>query len=315
MRKGLLVLLIGGLVVGWIGGSVEAAKPRVAVINFEVGVSSAPGDIGSGIADMLTTALVKSGKVDVYERSQLQAVLGEQGLSSSGLIDPGTAIKMGKLLGVQYIIMGKITEYGVTESGSDIGSFSFKSNEARVAADCRMIDATTGKIVLADTGIGSESSGGIAESSNSISLGMEGYDTSIIGKAARKAIDEDYSTLGGAEDGKPRVQVVPENQVLPTRVVVERPDRVVGDWGHPVRPSFSITPSTEFTPAMPRSVSRCVSPRTPRSTPYSASSVDAECRPASGAAGRRPGRATRGAGQEVGWRLSGIRRRQRPRRS
>ena len=198
MRRGLLILLIGGLIVGWLGGSVvEAAKPRVAVINFEVGVSSAPGDIGSGIADMLTTALVKSGKVDVYERSQLQSVLGEQGLSASGLIDPGTAIKMGKLLGVQYIIMGKVTEYGVSESGSDIGSFSFKSNEARVAADCRMIDATTGKIVLADTGVGSETTSGIAESSNNVSLGMEGYDTSIIGKATRKSIDDMVAKIAG----------------------------------------------------------------------------------------------------------------------
>jgi curli biogenesis system outer membrane secretion channel CsgG len=188
MKKALFLALAALLIFGTL--SAEAAKPRVAVTDFEIGVDNAPSNIGSGIADMLTTALVKSGKVDVYERAKLQAILGEQGLSMSGMVDPNAAIKMGKLLGVQYIITGKLTEYGVSESGSDIGSFSFKNTEARVAADCRMIDTTTGRILLADTGVGTESQGGISESSNNVAIGMEGYDSSIIGKATRKAIED-----------------------------------------------------------------------------------------------------------------------------
>ncbi|MFH0886822.1 MAG: CsgG/HfaB family protein [bacterium] len=224
MKKALFLALAALLIFGTL--SAQAAKPKVAVIDFEIGVDNAPSNIGSGIADMLTTALVKSGKVEVYERSRLNAVLGEQGLGMTGLVDPKTSIKMGKLLGVQYLIMGKLTEYGVSESGSDIGSFSFKTNEARVAADCRMIDTTTGRILLADTGVGTESQSGVSESANAISIGMEGYDTSIIGKATRKAIEDMVNKISANIQLEGRVLTVSGSVV---RVNLGKDQTKVGD--------------------------------------------------------------------------------------
>ena len=66
---------------------------------------------------MFVTELVKSGKYRVIEREQLAAIMQEKNLSLSGEIDPKTAVKAGKLLGVEYIITGALTELGVADRG------------------------------------------------------------------------------------------------------------------------------------------------------------------------------------------------------
>ena len=62
--------------------------------------------------DVFVTELVKSGKFRVIDREQLAALMAEKNLSLAGDVDPKTAIKAGKLLGVQYFLTGAVTEYG-----------------------------------------------------------------------------------------------------------------------------------------------------------------------------------------------------------
>ena len=59
-------------------------KKRLAVARFDDG--AAYHGSGAGIADMLATALVKSGKFLVVERKDLEKVLNEQKLGASGII-------------------------------------------------------------------------------------------------------------------------------------------------------------------------------------------------------------------------------------
>jgi TolB-like protein len=62
-----------------------------------------------GMAIMLITDLAKVQKLQVVERIKIQALLDEMNLGASGLVDQGSAPKVGKLLGAYYISTGDIT--------------------------------------------------------------------------------------------------------------------------------------------------------------------------------------------------------------
>ena len=86
------------------------AKPVIAVLYFDnnsIGKDRADYEgVGKGIADMLITDMASNPDVQIVERERVQALLTEQGLTKSGAIDPHTAIKLGKIIGAQYMITG-----------------------------------------------------------------------------------------------------------------------------------------------------------------------------------------------------------------
>ncbi|HSB64897.1 MAG TPA: CsgG/HfaB family protein [Thermoanaerobaculia bacterium] len=135
------------------------AKPRVAVLEF-VDKSSHYYSwyrVGRAAQDMMVTALVKGDAFRVIDRERLQALMQEKNLSLSGDVDPKTAVKVGKLLGVEYLIVGAITEFGVTNSGANVPgygglpSFSMRTQRMDAAVDARAINTSTGEIVWADS--------------------------------------------------------------------------------------------------------------------------------------------------------------------
>src|SRR5215813_9953026 len=95
-------------------------KKRVAVLNFDYAtvqsyVSALFGsnqDVGKGIADLMVDKLVADGAYSVIERKALDKVLAEQNLTNSDRADPASAAKIGRLLGVDAIIVGSITQFG-----------------------------------------------------------------------------------------------------------------------------------------------------------------------------------------------------------
>ena len=86
------------------------AKPVVAVLYFDnnsIGANRAEYDgLGKGIADMLITDMASNPNVRVVERERIQSLLVEQNLVKQGAVDPQTAIRLGKLVGAQYMITG-----------------------------------------------------------------------------------------------------------------------------------------------------------------------------------------------------------------
>jgi curli biogenesis system outer membrane secretion channel CsgG len=175
-------------------------KKRVAVFVFEDKTDHswhwwdgrAPGD---GMSDMLTTALVKSGKYSVIERQEIARVLSEQQLGQSGLVTAESAAQVGKMLGVELAVMGSITEFGYSKKdvGGRLKGFGLgvKSQKATVAVDVRLVSTTTGEILVAENVRKEESSSGLSVSTPEVDFENESeFDNSIVGKATRAAIED-----------------------------------------------------------------------------------------------------------------------------
>lgn len=83
----------------------------VAVAPYDVSGYNGQGrDFVSGqaLADRYTHELMGAG-YNVIERSQLEAIMREQQISNSDLVNPRYRSKVGKLLGIQGIVFGSVS--------------------------------------------------------------------------------------------------------------------------------------------------------------------------------------------------------------
>lgn len=87
----------------------ESRKTKIAVIEFS-DLDGKINDFGKFLAEELITRLFLTKKFDVIERSLLNKVIEEHRLKFTGLIDPETAKELGKILGVDAIATGTITD-------------------------------------------------------------------------------------------------------------------------------------------------------------------------------------------------------------
>ena len=134
------------------------ASARIAVMDFENRSQYGGWRVGRGASDILTTHLVKETDFEIFERDRLESILKEQNLGTGGRLDPSTAARIGKIIGVQYIVTGAVTEYGQSRSSSGGGGVRVGKRGYFTSVDVRIINATTGRIVFAETGSGSKSS-------------------------------------------------------------------------------------------------------------------------------------------------------------
>ncbi|MBK1854522.1 hypothetical protein JO972_06105 [Verrucomicrobiaceae bacterium 5K15] len=93
----------------------NAPKPIV----FSVGVlpfaeTAATKDTGAAAAELLSAQLGMSGRFVLVERASLDSVLSEQGLGISGAVDSKSASTLGKLMGAQILITGRVFKAGET---------------------------------------------------------------------------------------------------------------------------------------------------------------------------------------------------------
>ncbi|MGQ9617494.1 MAG: CsgG/HfaB family protein [Candidatus Aminicenantia bacterium] len=153
-----------------------AKGPRVAVFDFDFSAIQKwwdwNWDIGKGISDMLVTELVNDGTYRVIERKVLDKILAEQDFSNSDRANPETAAKIGKILGVKYIIIGSITTFGTDTKQVGVGGVAWadrfgigkigtKKTKAKVVINARMIDIDTGEIVVVAKGVGESKRSGL----------------------------------------------------------------------------------------------------------------------------------------------------------
>jgi len=185
-------------------------KARIAVADFEVKAAKAGGEIGSGLREMLVTALINSNRFSVLERQALSAVMQEQELSASGAAQTGAGgPQRGKIKTADLIITAAVTEFEPQASGGragvggggGVGSgilgglLGAALNKAHMALDIRIVDTSTSEVLAATRvqGQASDISGAIMAGflgSWGLGGGLSAYANTPMEKAIRICIIE-----------------------------------------------------------------------------------------------------------------------------
>jgi curli biogenesis system outer membrane secretion channel CsgG len=215
----------------------QGRKKRVAIFDFDYATvqtasSAAFGtnvDVGKGITDLLVKYLVQDGTYSVIERQALDKILAEQNFSNSDRANPNSAAKIGKLLGVDAIIVGAVTQFGNDTKntnvggggggfgGFGIGGFSHKNTKAIVNIDARIVDIDTAEILGVAEGHGesSRSSTGLLGGGGhwggwgggNVDFGNSDFQQTILGEAVKKSVEQ-MSTGLVADNTKLQVRTI-----------------------------------------------------------------------------------------------------------
>jgi curli biogenesis system outer membrane secretion channel CsgG len=217
----ILLLTLSIAPVRWTSAQQTAArKKRIAIMDFDyatvrsnsAAVFGTDIDIGKGITDMLVTFLVKDGTYSLIERKALDKILAEQNFSNSERANPNSAAKLGKLLGVDAIVVGSITQFGNdnkstgvggagrTLGGFGVGGFGRKESTAVVEMDARIVNIDTGEIMAVANGKGESKrkstslTGGGGNwkgfGAGGVNFGASDFQQTIIGEAVRLATEQ-----------------------------------------------------------------------------------------------------------------------------
>ena len=159
----------------------KAKLPRMAILEFKAapdawhgwrfgGWGNQMGTISNQLRDLFTTEIMEKGKgkIRLVERERLDEIRGELQFQQSGEVDVNTVQKLGKLLGVKYVMTGKVTRFAYKEggfgtgwgvgalvskvtgdgmAGAVAGSVNIKKASFTGRLDIRLIEVETGEIL------------------------------------------------------------------------------------------------------------------------------------------------------------------------
>jgi len=177
---------------------VEAqGKIKIAIWEFENHTEHRywfSNDLGPAARDQIDTEFSEnstlSSKFSVIERDKLSLVLKEQGLGASGAVDPTTAAKVGKILGVKYILIGGIDKFSIDNTKGAVGALGVGGNLVQSSAtiNMRMIDTTTAERLVSISSDGEVKKGGGFFKGTSLSRDAEWGIASETVKKVSKAV-------------------------------------------------------------------------------------------------------------------------------
>ena len=220
-------------------------RKRVAVMDFEYGtvkssVAALFGgnqDVGKGIADILVDRLVNDGVYSVIERKQLDKIIAEQNFSNSDRADANTAAKIARILGVDAIVIGSITQFGRDDKSTGVGGGAASSalgrfgiggvkttkSTAVVQITARLIDTSTAEILASAQGRGEETrngagilgagGGGGGWGGGALDMRNSNFADTILGAAVNKATTQVARGLEQKASSMPTVAVVVDGLV------------------------------------------------------------------------------------------------------
>jgi curli biogenesis system outer membrane secretion channel CsgG len=225
MRRLLAILLASVAVCGV--SNAQGVKKRIAVLDFEYGtvqenawaIFGTRQDVGKGVADMLVDRLVSDGRYSVIERKAIAKILAEQNLSNSDRADPNSAAKLGKILGVDAIVMGSITQFGRDDQNRSVGGTAFggmasryglggvghKKAKAVVGLNVRLVSTDTAEILSVASGKGESTrsglnllgagGGGGSGGGGATDMSSSNFADTILGEATEQAVTQVASRL------------------------------------------------------------------------------------------------------------------------
>jgi curli biogenesis system outer membrane secretion channel CsgG len=229
-----LAVLTGATVEAQAPAAAAGRRPRVAILDFEYAtvyrdvqvIFGQNIDVGKGVSDLLVNYLVKDGTYSVIERKALDKILAEQNFSNSDRADATSAAKIGRMLGVDAIVVGSITQFGndtkntgVGGVGAGLGKIGIggvkqKQSKAIVGLNARIVSVDTGEILAVAEGLGeskrtstSLAGGGGGWSGfggGAVNFGNSDFQQTIIGEAVKAAVEK---MSAGVVADRPKVGV------------------------------------------------------------------------------------------------------------
>jgi curli biogenesis system outer membrane secretion channel CsgG len=152
-------------------------------------------DMGPAVRNTLDTEFSEnkllSDKFSIIERDKLNLIMKEQGLATSGALDPQSAAKVGKILGVKYILVGGIDKFAINKTGGGIKGIGGNVVTANAMINIRLIDTTTAERVLALSGDADvRKGGGFFKSANLSRENEWGIASETIQKATKATVEK-----------------------------------------------------------------------------------------------------------------------------
>ncbi|MBI2844029.1 MAG: hypothetical protein HYX78_11575 [Armatimonadetes bacterium] len=204
-------------------------RPVLAIVAFDDGSIKRESwwgpnwDLGGGLADILTTVMLDTNRFRLVERELLNKVMAEQDLGATARVNQSTAVKIGKILGVDCLVMGKVTQFawetgkkgGLIGIAGGIAGVGVSKTKALVGVDLRVVDATTAEILGSYPGRGEESKSKLLIGHSDIgayAMGSTNFMESILGKATRQAMVDWCDNLCDSVDRK-KLLLTPKNQI------------------------------------------------------------------------------------------------------
>ena len=196
MKRTLIAL---GFLLAMPSASFAQAKIKIAIWDFENNAGtgqSFSSDMAPATRNQIDTEFsenpVLAAKFSVIERTKLNLVLKEQGLAQTGAVDASTAAKVGKILGVKYIVMGGVDKFKIdnTSAGiSRLGGLGGNVVQADATVSIRFVDTTTAERVLALSADGEVKKGGGFIGGNSAGKdSLHGIADETLQKAAKAVV-------------------------------------------------------------------------------------------------------------------------------
>lgn len=238
------LVIIAALSAALAASAAAQAKKRVAVMNFDyatvrssvAAIYGTDEDIGKGICDLIVEKLVQSGRYSVIERKAIDKILAEQNFSNSDRVDSNSAAKIGRILGVDAIIMGSITQFGrddkskgvsggvVDRLGGRFGLGGVKRSESKavVGVSARMVNTDTAEILATAKGVGESSrsgtsllgaGGGQIAGGGAVDMRSKNFANTILGEAVNNAVTQLCAQLDASSSRLPAKVVTLQGMV------------------------------------------------------------------------------------------------------
>ena len=193
------VLVSSALVVGMVvPAATEQTKIRIALWDFENNAQGSwwfTNDLGPAARNQIDTAFSENDKLSsmftVIEREKLAMVMKEQGLGATGAVDPQQAAKVGKLLGVRYIVTGAVDKFSINTTRGGIGGIGGNMTTADATISVRFVDTSTAERIISINASGQVKKGGGVIRGASLSRDAEwGIASEAIEKASKAVADK-----------------------------------------------------------------------------------------------------------------------------
>lgn len=121
-------------------GAAQDRRPVVAVLDYINASMRTDGDykvLSKGIATVLAGRLGETDSIRIVTREKLNEIIAEQNLATSGRVEPGQAVQVGKLLNAHHIIYGTYLVQPNGDTRITASAYSVETSEMEFSTQVR----------------------------------------------------------------------------------------------------------------------------------------------------------------------------------